>query len=269
SQDIVVSGVVLGLIAYILRFFGVFIAALLTEGSISESFILALRLSLLSEMGIVFVDALAREGIISSGLVASSTIAVLVSMLLFGVLTPKLSPRASQLEKIMPHGITVFLKNVGKLYVKRVDIAVAMLTPLIKFTTIALVLAYLNSLILNAVDFFKLPVITAVAFSIMFSIVLIIAFIHALRSILNTFLRVVSTPTKVPGMAFNVMLDVFAGGLALALQAYIFYETTQKVITSEALLSYITLIVGVVLIVVLLYELARYYLKLKQYKNGT
>lgn len=143
-----------------------------------------------------------------------------------------------------------------------------MLTPLIKFTTIALALAYLNSLILNAVDFFKLPVITAVVLSLIFSIVLIIALIRALRGFLNTFLRVVSTPVRGLSMTFNVMLDVLAGGVALALQAYIFYETIQRIIASETLLSYIILVAGTILIPVLLYELVRYYLKLKQYQNG-
>lgn len=108
SHDIVLSGVILGLIAYALRFFGLFIATLLIGSSISESFILALHLSLLSEMGIIFVDTLAREGVISSRPVALSVMAVLVSMLLFGILAPKLSPRVSRLEKIIPRGITVF-----------------------------------------------------------------------------------------------------------------------------------------------------------------
>lgn len=267
GQGIISFGVALGLIAYAIRFLGLFVAALLTEGTISESFILALYLGSLSETSIVIIDALASGGVISGKLVVPSTIAFLSSTLLFSVLAPKLSPKAPHVERLMPRKTVTFFKKVGTLYMKRVDIAVSMLKPLIRFTVIALVLAYLNSLILNVFDFIKLPLIVAVIVSVTFSLTLIVAFIFALRSILDIFLCTASRPVKSLSRVFSVMLDIFMGGIALAIQAYIFYETTQKVIVGRTILSYAIFAVGAASIAILLCELTRYCLKLKRCKK--
>lgn len=268
SQQIILLGVILGLIAYAARFFGLFIGTLLTEGRISDSATLALHLGLLSETGIFFMDTLAKEGLISNTLVLTSTVAILSSTMLFGVLAPRISTRTGLLEKVAPCSIIVFFNKIGIFYMKRIDVAIAMLTPLIRFTAVTLAMTYLNSLVLNAVDFFKLPLVAAVAGSISFSAILIVAFMRALQSILNTLLSLPSKPAKAPSIAFNMMLDFFTWGLAVTLQTYIFYETTQRVLLSEAILSYITIAAEIVSISALIYGLVKYYFKLREYERN-
>lgn len=264
--NIVLVGATLGVVAFFFRAVSASLAMLFTGSSVSESVSLALFLTPLSEMGIVFLDILAEREIVSTNLVAEIMIAVIISILLFGIITPRASGRTSLVERFVSPKISSFFKYLSDLYMRRTDVVISTLTPIIKFTSVSLLLVYVNSLALNIVEWLKLPLAPAVIISLASSITVFATFVLTLRNIFSMFLRYATSPIEKIREAFGKMLDLIVGSFAIIFQTYMFYEVSLRISFIEPLYTYATLVAGTVLVAMTFYELIKYYIKISRRK---
>ncbi|MEM4627580.1 MAG: cation:proton antiporter [Ignisphaera sp.] len=260
--DLVFIGVVLGLIAFLSRMVGVFLAMLLTGNSISDSMSLALFLTPLSEMGIVFIDILKQRGIVSTIFVTEVTVAVTTTVLLFGIVIPRSINKVDRIEKLIPLRIANLFRYLSDLYMKRIDVAKSALTPIIRFTSAALFLTYIHSLAINIIERFQLPIILSIVLSIATSLAILLILITTFRNIFSVFLKYIAIPIGKMGEIFGKMLDLLVGGLAIVLQIHIFYEVLPKILIIEPTYAYITLVAGATLLTIMVYELIKYYFRI-------
>lgn len=261
SLDTVLIGIVLGLAAYMVRAIGLFIATLFTVYRISDSIALALYLTPLSEMGVVFADALVERGVLPESTAAMFIVAVLTTITLFGIATPRIAVKTAYFEKIAPARIASFFKNLADIYSGRVDMAAIMLTPIIKFTATALAFTYINSLVVSAVERFNLSSDIAMASTIISSAAVMMAFIKTLRTLFNNILKHIAASAERLGEALGKALDLLIGGFALAFQIHILFETSSKVFPGEPLYTLATLFTWLAIVIVIVLELIRYYTK--------
>lgn len=264
SLDIIIVGITIGVIAFLFRLIGVSLAMLFTGSSVSDGISMALFLTPISEMGIVFIDVLARNGIVAIEMVTKVTVAVATSIVLFGIITPRAVRKIDIIEKFLPPGISSFFRYLSELYLRRTDVAISMLKPIIKFTSLTLCLMYLNSLAIHVIEWLEVPVAFALIFSIVLSTAILVIFILTMRNILSQFLNVATKPVGKISEGLGKMIDLMAGSLAIAFQSYIFYEASLKIIAREPLYPYITLVVEITLITITFYELIRYHIKIKK-----
>ncbi|MEM2698391.1 MAG: cation:proton antiporter [Ignisphaera sp.] len=260
--DLVFIGVVLGLIAFLSRMVGVFLAMLLTGNSISDSMSLALFLTPLSEMGIVFIDILKQRGIVSTIFVTEVTVAVTTTVLLFGIVIPRSINKVDHIEKLIPLRIANLFRYLSDLYMKRIDVAKSALTPIIRFTSASLFLTYIHSLAINIIERFQLPIILSIVLSIATSLAILLILITTFRNIFSVFLKYIAIPIGKMGEIFGKMLDLLVGGLAIVLQIHIFYEVLPKILIIEPTYAYITLVAGATLLTIMVYELIKYYFRI-------
>ncbi|MEM0153705.1 MAG: cation:proton antiporter [Ignisphaera sp.] len=260
--DLVFIGVVLGLIAFLSRMVGVFLAMLLTGNSISDSMSLALFLTPLSEMGIVFIDILKQRGIVSTIFVTEVTVAVTTTVLLFGIVIPRSINKVDRIEKLIPLRIANLFRYLSDLYMKRIDVAKSALTPIIRFTSASLFLTYIHSLAINIIERFQLPIILSIVLSIATSLAILLILITTFRNIFSVFLKYIAIPIGKMGEIFGKMLDLLVGGLAIVLQIHIFYEVLPKILIIEPTYAYITLVAGATLLTIMVYELIKYYFRI-------
>jgi len=258
-----VLGLFLGVAAYALRFLALFISCLLTTGNIGNSFAVALNLGSLSEVGIVLIATLAERGLVRIRLTTLASLMVLSSMVLFSVVAPRLAPKAGEVEKLLPRRLAKFTGIVGRLYVERIDAVVTLLKPVTRFTAVALALSYINTLVLDTIVYFALPVELALPVSIATAALLVAVFVRTLKNLLDVFLEKAMSIGKELGSALVGALDLLIAAISLVLQLNIFYESAKTVIPKVALI-YIVALSCIVSVVLSVYSVAKYYSKLEQ-----
>lgn len=181
--------------------------------------------------------------------------------MLFGVATPRIVTKTIYIESIAPTKIAGFFKNLADVYVKRVDVATVMLSPIIRFTASTLLFTYTNSLVVNAVEKYNMPPFIAMASAIISSTAIMIVFIRTLRVLFGNILKYITIPTERLGETLGKALDLLIGGLALALQIHILLETTSKLLPREPLYTLATLFTWLATVVTVILELVKHYIK--------
>lgn len=259
-------GVFLGVVLYLVRFLALLVAMLITEGSMLRSLLLALNLSPLSESSLVLIDTLMRSGLVTINTLRVLTIAVALTIVVFGILSPRLSPRVGVIERLFPEKIAAFLRGVGAVYMERVDLVIEMMKPLTVFTAVALAIASLNHITIGAASIFGIQIGVSIAVALISSATLIALYIYTLRRMLKHILRDIGTGVTKPVRAFTTLMNIVVGAVAIAVQLSILYEVIQSIVENRELLTLTTALIGVAFISTTVYEIAKYHTKIsKQY----
>lgn len=266
--DVVSMGIVLGVIGFILRILSFSLAMIFTGNSVTDSVFSALFLSPISEIGIIFAEILEQKELISTNFAAGITIAIVVSIFLFSLLIPKTINKINYLEKLIPIKINNFFKYVSDLYIKRIDIAKLMLTPIIEFTATSLLIMYTTLLILEIIDRLTLPLPTTIILLLISSTSITLLLFKTLQTIFTNILKHTLT-TSGKDEILGKMLDALVGILAIVLQLYIFYTITSRLSVAEPIYVQIAIITGVVIMIIAVYETIKYIIKIDRRRRTT
>lgn len=254
TQDasILVSGVLIGLAAVIARTFGLFLGSALSGAGISKSLALSIFLMPISEMGLVFADTLANSNIISKELVSTLTIAVCANFIIFGFCV-RLANYLKPIENLMPERFTKFVDSISRIYMRRVDFMISILSLLIKFSAVLLLLSYSNSILKYLIEFLNLPHYFALFLNVLHTLFVLLVFIMALRSVYSNLLKSLIIQAEV-----GKIFDLVIGMGALSFQIFLIYDFIANFEVSEPVHRLILFSVHTIIILVTIYELVKY-----------
>ncbi|MEM1546839.1 MAG: cation:proton antiporter [Candidatus Methanomethylicia archaeon] len=256
--DVFIKGLIIGFIATLTRILGITLGVGLSGSGISKSSMLALLLCPLSEIGIVFVDALALEGIIPSSTVAIVTFSVLTSLTFFGFIIPKGIMYTYRLESVLPRFIIDVFDVISTEYLKRIDTMISTISVIIRFVVVMLVLSYISTVSEYLAKELVIPPIISIAISIICSLATLIVFILTLRSLYRSIISSISTPSQRISENFGKALDLVIGGLTIILQVYILYDFMKIFELIEPLYHTVLIASNIAIIIVTVYEIIRY-----------
>jgi Kef-type K+ transport system membrane component KefB len=260
AGELFIQGVLLGFIGYATRFLGLSLAFLLTEGSLITSLSLATYLVPMSEVGIILIDTLAREGIVGRDLVALATISVLTTFILYAFLTPRISSKITAFEGFIPRKLVVFFENLGKFYTQRIDVVVELLKPLVRFVAIALIVSHISTATISLINRYNLPYLLAVLPLTATTLTMIYSFITITRritkiltskilpkafDILSTYISIKRTDFKHRVTEFlenlGLLIDLFIAGVAIVILIQVSLETIKIFIQTKEPLAYLSI----------------------------
>lgn len=249
------NGILIGLLAYLSRAIGVFVGSLLSGHSLETCFTLSLFLTPLSEVGIMFIDTLAKQGFISYYTLYLLITSLLTSLTTFSILVPRLSTKIPLLIKLVPSKIGYFINLVSKEYTKLLSSLSSALLNVIVFTFVALTISYIDTIIKYLIDVIHLPKFLSAVSTIISVIAILTIFATTMRRMLSSIFTGLGGTTK-RIEALSKLFDIAMGGLAVALQIQILHDFASRYMSIEPL-NVLTIGLVIIIIIITLYDLAR------------
>lgn len=248
-------GTLIGVLAFISRALGVFMGSLLSGYSLETCAFLSLFLTPLSEVGLMFINTLAKQGFISMYIVHMLMISLLTSLTIFSIATPRLAIRVPKIIELVPNRVSHFINIVSREYTKRLSVLSSALLNVIIFAFVALIASYVDTVVKYLVDILHLPKILSALSTIASAIAIMAMFIITMRRTMSSMFKIFSARSR--GLeALSKLFDMAIGCLAIALQIQILHDFASRYVLVEPLNI---LVVAVVLatIAITLYDLLK------------
>lgn len=240
-----INGIVLGLIAFLSRFIGLFTGLILSGNRLDVSFSISIILTPLSEVGIMFIDMLIKQGLASIHILYILMLSLLTSLITFSTIIPKTVSQAMKITKIFPSKIVQAIDIVSQEYTKRLSAISSTLFKVIIFTSIALFISYIDAFIKSIVINLNLPVLISALSTLGSVTAILISFIEIMRRILKPLMSV--TTVKHSYNIIRKLFDIIIGGLAIALQIQILHEFISRYSPVEPL--YLGIVIAVLIVI--------------------
>ncbi|MCS7111734.1 MAG: cation:proton antiporter [Ignisphaera sp.] len=256
--SIITGGLIIGFAAIAARLLGMFIGSGLSGSGLREAIILTLSLSPLSEMGIILTDSLAMAGLVSRNLVSILSISVLTTLVFFGFTLPMGLKKLARIESIVPPKLVMLFELLSREYMRHVEITVSLLSTIVEFFIVLLAISYLNTISGDLTKIFRNPIHVSLVISVISIILILVVLISVLRRIYKTIL--ISTPHRVQsvGEVTSRLLDVLVGGLAIAFQIYLAFESIIRLGMIESLYRLSLVVISIAIVSITIYEVYRY-----------
>ena len=259
------TSISLGFMAMIIRFLGLMFGLALFGASSRESISIALILTPINEMGIVFADVLFRSGLISGKSFTIAAIATISTIAIYSSISPRFNKMVKQIEDFLPDAIIKTFNIISTLYIRRVEILISFLKPVVKFMAITLVVTYINTQIREIIKYLNRTPIAVIFIGVTSILVILIAFSYTVRSIYK--LLVASTSKRGSRAIERVggTFDIVIGAIAIATLIYIFYETATTILPMPIWIAGTLFIAILISVIIVIYEtLKRYRVKIKE-----
>ncbi|MCX8204349.1 MAG: cation:proton antiporter [Candidatus Nezhaarchaeota archaeon] len=255
AHVVIFAGVVIGLLAFISRAVGVFVGSLLSGLSVRNGVALALALTPLSEVGIVFLDALTEHGVVSEVSMYTLCTAVITSLAIFSVAVPRLEPRAAKIEGLFPRGFTQFMSTASREYVRRLAAVSSALAKVSVFAAAVLTISYANTAVVGLAKMLHLPALVAAFSTVASSAAVLAVFLLSLKRIVSP---IVASFMLTPGRAepLEKLFDTVVGGLAVVLQIQLLHEYVELAPLEP--LHFIVVLAVAAIIGTTVYEVTKY-----------
>jgi Kef-type K+ transport system membrane component KefB len=259
------TSISLGVIAMAVRFLGLMFGLALSGVSFRESTSIALILTPISEMGIVFADVLYKSGLISGKSFTMATTATIFTIAIYSFISPKINKMVKQIEDFLPNAITKTFNIISTLYIRRVEILISLLKPVVKFMAITLVVTYINTQIREIIKYLNGTPIAIIFIGITSILTILITFSYTVRSIYKVLVASMSKRGLRIIERVGETFDIVIGAIAIATLIYIFYETVTAVLPMPIWTTGTLFIAILILIIIMIYEtLKRYRAKIKE-----
>ncbi|MEM4913383.1 MAG: cation:proton antiporter [Desulfurococcaceae archaeon] len=252
--SLISSGILIGLLAYLSRTIGVFVGSLLSGYGLETCLALSLFLTPLSEVGIMFVDTLAKQGFILHYTLYLLMTSFLTSLMTFSITVPRLLIKIPQLMKLIPNRISHFINVVSREYIKLLSSLSSMLINVIVFTLATLTISYIDAIIKYLIDVIHLPKFLSAISTIISVVAILIIFVVTMKRILSSIFTRFSTDIK-RVEALGKLFDIAIGGLAVTLQIQILHDFVSRYVLIEPL-NILTIGLVIAVIIITLYDLA-------------
>ncbi|MEM1915665.1 MAG: cation:proton antiporter [Ignisphaera sp.] len=252
--SLISSGIFIGLLAYLSRAIGVFVGSLLSGYSLETCFALSLFLTPLSEVGIMFIDTLAKQGFILHYTLYLLMTSFLTSLMTFSITVPHLLIRIPQLINLVPNKISHFINVVSREYTKLLSSLSSTLINVIVFTFMTLIISYIDAIIKYFIDIIHLPKFLSAISTIISVIAILIMFVATMKRILSSIFTRFSTDIK-RIESLGKLFDIAIGGLAVTLQIQILHDFVSRYMVIEPL-NILTISLVIAIIIITLYDLA-------------
>lgn len=252
--SLISSGILIGLLAYLSRTIGVFVGSLLSGYGLETCLALSLFLTPLSEVGIMFVDTLAKQGFILHYTLYLLMTSFLTSLMTFSITVPRLLIKIPQLMKLIPNRISHFINVVSREYIKLLSSLSSMLINVIVFTLATLTISYIDAIIKYLIDVIHLPKFLSAISTIISVVAILIIFVVTMKRILSSIFTRFSTDIK-RIEALGKLFDIAIGGLAVTLQIQILHDFVSRYVLIEPL-NILTIGLVIAVIIITLYDLA-------------
>ncbi|MEM4584535.1 MAG: cation:proton antiporter, partial [Ignisphaera sp.] len=252
--SLISSGILIGLLAYLSRTIGVFVGSLLSGYGLETCLALSLFLTPLSEVGIMFVDTLAKQGFILHYTLYLLMTSFLTSLMTFSITVPRLLIKIPQLMKLIPNKISHFINVVSREYIKLLSSLSSMLINVIVFTSATLTISYIDAIIKYLIDVIHLPKFLSAISTIISVVAILIIFVVTMKRILSSIFTRFSTDIK-RIEALGKLFDIAIGGLAVTLQIQILHDFVSRYVLIEPL-NILTIGLVIAVIIITLYDLA-------------
>lgn len=251
-HSLLIYGILIGLSAFLFRVLGAFAGSILSGRRIEESLGLALILTPLSEIGLIFINSLLDKGLLVERTACVFTIGIVVSLAVFSTVIPRGLRKLLSLEiKLMPRRIVDYIDTISYEYTSHLTRILSVLAEVIVFTAAILVISYINSFIVQLSKLFNLSSFIVAASAIASSITAFLIFIFTIRGVISKLVTKFAAKESLP--LLEKFFDIFMGCLAIMLQVYIFYEFAQTIV--EEPLKLMTGAVVLIVISVIIYEI--------------
>lgn len=245
-------------------FFGLTTSGMDTYGSAVASILL----SSLSETGIVFAYILFEAGAVSRDFVILAVFSVLTTMIISSALIPKSTIIAAKVEQRLPQRMVSSLNMISRVYHKRVELFVRVLSLLTLFSASSLIISSLASLLIDVV--MTLWKDAAAATFILVATVTALLVLHVLfvKTISDTVLKHFREKDKPkPITVLELIVDSLMGVLAIILQLYLLNDFINRQVHElplfETISVYATALASIATIA---YNIIRFYYKLTRKK---
>ncbi|MEM2008779.1 MAG: cation:proton antiporter [Ignisphaera sp.] len=252
--SLISSGIFIGLLAYLSRAIGVFVGSLLSGYSLETCFALSLFLTPLSEVGIMFIDTLAKQGFILHYTLYLLMTSFLTSLMTFSITVPRLLIRIPQLINLVPNKISHFINAVSREYTKLLSSLSSTLINVIVFTFMTLIISYIDAIMKYFIDIIHLPKFLSAISTIISVIAILIMFVATMKRILSSIFTRFSTDIK-RIESLGKLFDIAIGGLAVTLQIQILHDFVSRYMVIEPL-NILTISLVIAIIIITLYDLA-------------
>lgn len=252
--SLISSGILIGLLAYLSRTIGVFVGSLLSGYGLETCLALSLLLTPLSEVGIMFVDTLAKQGFILHYTLYLLMTSFLTSLMTFSITVPRLLIKIPQLMKLIPSKISHFINVVSREYIKLLSSLSSMLINVIVFTFATLTISYIDAIIKYLIDVIHLPKFLSAISTIISVVAILIIFVVTMKRILSSIFTRFSTNIK-RIEALGKLFDIAIGGLAITLQIQILHDFVSRYVLIEPL-NILTIGLVIAVIIITLYDIA-------------
>lgn len=252
--SLISSGILIGLLAYLSRTIGVFVGSLLSGYGLETCLALSLLLTPLSEVGIMFVDTLAKQGFILHYTLYLLMTSFLTSLMTFSITVPRLLIKIPQLMKLIPNKISHFINVVSREYIKLLSSLSSMLINVIVFTFATLTISYIDAIIKYLIDVIHLPKFLSAISTIISVVAILIIFVVTMKRILSSIFTRFSTNIK-RIEALGKLFDIAIGGLAITLQIQILHDFVSRYVLIEPL-NILTIGLVIAVIIITLYDIA-------------
>jgi len=265
NMYLLLTGISLGVIAMAIRFIGLMFGTALSGANARESISIALILTPVSEMGIVFADVLFRSGLISGESLTIVTITTISTIAIYSFVSPRFNKVVKQIEDILPNTVIKTFNTISYLYMRRFEILISLLKPVVKFTAITLATTYINTQIREIIGYFNGASIAIISIGIASILVVLITFSYTVRdmykvlvsSMVKKHLRIIE---RIGGT-----FDIVIGVIAIATLIHIFYETAIAVLPMSIWSVGILLMVVLISLTIVIYETVKQYrVKIKE-----
>jgi len=218
---LLLTGISLGVIAIAIRFLGLMFGTALSGSSARESISMALILTPISEMGIVFADVLFRSGLISGKSFTIVTIATISTIAIYSFIPPRLNKMVKQIENILPNTILKTFNITSTLYIRRFEILISILKPVVKFMAITLVITYINTQIREIIKYFSGAPIVTIFIGITSILVILITFSYTVRGIYKVLTSSIAKKHSRIIERVGKTFDIVVGAIAIVTLIYI------------------------------------------------
>jgi len=259
------TSISLGVMIMAIRFLGLMFGLALSGASSRESISIALTLTPISEMGIVFADVLFRSGLISGKSFTIATTATIFTIAIYSFISPRFNKMVKQIEDFLPNAIIKTFNIISTLYIRRVEILISLLKPVVKFMAITLVVTYINTQIKEIIKYLNGASIAIIFIGVTSVLVILIAFSYTVRSIYKVL--VVTTSKRRSRIIERVgeTFDIVIGAIAIATLIYIYYETATTILPMPIWIAGTLFMAILISVIIVIYEtLKRYRVKIKE-----
>jgi Kef-type K+ transport system membrane component KefB len=265
NMYLLLTGISLGVIAMAIRFIGLMFGTALSGANARESISIALILTPVSEMGIVFADVLFRSGLISGESLTIVTITTISTIAIYSFVSPRFNKVVKQIEDILPNTVIKTFNTISYLYMRRFEILISLLKPVVRFTAITLAITYINTQIREIIRYFNGASIAIISIGTASILVVLITFSYTVRDIYKVLVS--STVKKHLRIIERIggTFDIVIGVIAIATLIHIFYETAIAVLPMSIWSVGILLMVVLISLTIVIYETVKQYrVKIKE-----
>lgn len=225
ESSLITAMLIFTIAAVLVRIVGCSIGFIISGMDVYSSTVTSLVLSSISESGIVFTYILFKAGIVGRELVVLVILSVLVTMVTSSVMIPRSQFMAAWVESRLPHNFVSSLNLFSKIYHRRVELFIRVLSLLTWFSAASLIVTSATNLIVEAIV--TLGATTTVASLVVAFSIVVLLLLHTVfvRRISNAVLEYIGESRRPrPIMVLEVAVDLLMGALAVILQVYLFSD---------------------------------------------